>query len=133
MPTRKDEPKTVITGGGAHIKNLSTQGGEVVFGDQVKTVYQQQGASGEDLLKLLAELRTLLPQAGLAPVEAEAIESDFRVIEEQATKDQPKASLIKAKLKGIAALIQDAGKTSDAVEKMLKLLGKGAVVAGTLF
>ena len=55
MPASKNEPKTVNTGGGAHINNLSTEGGDVVFGDQVKTVYQQQGASGEDLLKLLGK------------------------------------------------------------------------------
>ena len=80
----------------------------------------------------MAELRTLLPQADLAPDETEAIEGDFRVVEEQAAKDQPKASLIKAKLKGIATIIQEAGKASDAAEKMLKLLGKGAALAGSL-
>jgi hypothetical protein len=99
----------------------------------VKTLYQQQGASIEDLVKLLAEVRALLPQAGLEPDEAEAIEGDFRVVEQQAAKEQPKGSLIKAKLKGIAEVVQETGKTGDAVEKIVKLLAKGVALAGALF
>ena len=64
---------------------------------------------------------------------AEVIEGDFRVVEQQAAKDQPKGNLIKAKLKSISEVIQETGKTSDAVEKILKLLGKGVKLVGALF
>jgi DNA-binding transcriptional MerR regulator len=124
----------VQTGGGAYIGgNVSTGGGDFVGRDQVKTVYQQQGVSIEDLRKLLAEVRALLPQAGLDPEMAEVVEGDFKVVEAQAAKDQPAASLIKRKLNAIAETVQEAGKTSDAVDKILKLLARGMALVGALF
>jgi hypothetical protein len=134
MASHKNDPKPVNTVGGAYIGgNVDTGGGDFVGRDQVKTVHQQQGASVEDLSRLLAEVRALLPDAGLDRDEMDVIAGDFRVVEEQAAKDQPKAGLIKAKLKGIAGVIQETGKTSDAVTKILTLLGKGAALAGALF
>lgn len=124
----------VETGGGAYVGgNVSTGGGDFVGRDQVKTVYQQGGASIEDLRKLLAEIRALLPQVGLDPDIKDVIEGDFEVVEAQAAKDQPMGSLIKRKLNGIAETIQEAGKTSDAVDKILKLLAKGVALVGALF
>jgi hypothetical protein len=112
---------------------VSTGGGDFVGRDQVKTVHKQEGASVEDLLKLLAEVRALLPEAKLESDVAEVDEGDFRVVEEQAAKDRPQAGLIKAKLKGIAEVIQKTGKASDGVGKILTLLTKGAALAGALF
>jgi hypothetical protein len=134
MPTPKNDSKGVDTGGGAYVGgNVSTGGGDFVGRDQVKTVHQQQGVALGDLTKLLAEVRKLLPEAGLDRDEMDAIEGDFRVVEEQAAKDQPKGGLIKAKLEGIGEVIQETGKTSDAVTKILALLGKGAALAAALF
>jgi hypothetical protein len=133
MASHKNDPKPVNTGGAAYVGGNVYSEGDFVGRDQVKTVYQQQGASIEDLARLLAEVRTLLPEAGLDRDEMDVIEGDCRVVEQQAAKDQPKAGLIKAKLKGIAGVIQETGKTSDAVTKILTLLGKGAVLAGALF
>jgi len=134
MATSKTDPHSVDTGGGAYIGGqVDTGGGDFVGRDQVKTVHQAQGASVEDFVKLMAEVRTLLPRAGLDPEVNEVIEGDFQVLEEQATKERPKGGIVKAKLKGISALIQETGKTSDAVVKILELLGKGAALAGTLF
>lgn len=133
MPTSNKDPKTIDTGGGAYFGGSVTAGGDVVGRDQTKTVYHQEGASIEDLRKLLGELRALLPHAALEPDIAEVIEGDFKVVEAQTAKEQPMGALIKSKLKGISDLIQETGKTSDAVEKILKLLGKGLALAGTLF
>ena len=134
MTTSKKDPPSVDTGGGAYMGGrVDTGGGDFVGRDQVKTVHQQQGASVEDLARLLAEVRKLLPQAGLDPEVTEVIEGAFRVPEDQAAKDQPKGGIIKAKLKGISELIQETGKTSDAAAKILTLLGKGATPAGALF
>jgi hypothetical protein len=134
MAASKKDPHSVDTGGGAYIGgSVKTKGGDFVGRDQVKTVHQQQGASAEDLVKLMAEVRALLPRAGLDPDVTEVIEGDFRVVEEQAAKEQPKGGIVKAKLKGISEMIQETGKTSDAVAKILKLLGKGAALAAALF
>lgn len=133
MPTSKKDPETIDTGGGAYIGGSVTAGGDFVGRDQTKTVYHQEGASIENLRKLLGELRALLPQAELEPDIAEVIEGDFKVVEAQTAKDRPMGALIKSKLKGVSDLIQETGKTSDAVEKILKLLGRGLALAGTLF
>lgn len=132
--TSNNDPRSINTGGGAYFGgNVETQGGDLVGRDQIKTVNQQQGASVEDLAKLLAEVRNLLPHLGLDQDLAEAIEGDFRVVEAQTAKEQPKGGLIKTKLAGMTEVIQEAGKTSDAVEKVLKLLGRAATLAGALF
>jgi hypothetical protein len=134
MASQNSDSKTIDTGGGAYIGgNVSTGGGDFVGRDQVKTVHKQEGASVQDLLKLLADVRALLPEAELESDVAEVIEGDFRVVEEQTAKDRPKAGLIKAKLQGIAGVIQETGKTSEAVGKILTLLTKGAALAGALF
>ena len=96
MATPKNDPNAVDTSGGAYLGgSVVMGGGDFVGRDQVKTVHQGQGASVEDLLKLLAEMRALLPQAGLDRDDVEAIEGDFRVVEAQAGKDQPKGGLIR--------------------------------------
>ncbi|MEA3278645.1 MAG: hypothetical protein U9Q81_25780 [Pseudomonadota bacterium] len=121
------------TGGGAYVGgNVSTGGGDFVGRDQVKTVYQQ-GASVKDLERLLDEIRDLLPQADLNTELAQVIDADFRMVEDQAAKEHPMGGLIKSRLNGILQMIQEAGETSDAVEKILKLLGKGVALAGALF
>jgi len=134
MPATKNDPKTVDTGGGGYFAGkVETGGGDVVGGNQFKTVHQQQAVSLGELLQIIREIRTLLPQAGLEPDEAEAIEGDFRVIEEQTAMDPPKGGLIKAKLTAAIEQIQAAGKTSDAITRILALLRQGAVLAGSLF
>lgn len=126
--------RIVQTGGGAYIGgSVSTGGGNFIGRDQIKTVYPQAGGSVEDLLMLLREVRVLLPQASLDPDVADAIEGDFRVVEGQAGKAEPQGGLIKAKLKGIAGVIQETAKTSEAADKILGLLAKGAALAGALF
>jgi hypothetical protein len=124
----------VQTGGGAYIGgNVDTGGGDFVGRDQIKTSYRQEGASIEELRKLLVEARALLPQAGLDTETAEIIDADFQVVEAQAAKDEPRGSLIKAKLKGISEMIRESGKNADAVDKILKVLAKGAAWVGALF
>ncbi|WP_295387902.1 hypothetical protein [uncultured Thiodictyon sp.] len=132
--THSDQPR-VHTGGGAYIGgNVTTGSGDFVGRDQVKTIHQtQEGASAADLVKLLAEVRALLPQAGLDPTSAQAIEGDFRIVEEQAAKPEPKGGLIKSRIKSAMDLIQDAGESSDALEKVVTLVGRAAAMAAAIF
>jgi hypothetical protein len=133
MADPKNDPRSVDTGGAAYVGgNVDTGGGDFVGRDQVKMV-RQEGVSAAELTKLLAEVRTLLPQAGLRPEEAQAIEGDFRVVEDQAAQAQPKAALIKGRLKGASELIREAGTNADAVDKILKLLGRGLALVTGLF
>jgi len=125
--------KVVQTGGGVYVGgSVDTGGGDFVGRDQLKTVYPP-GASVDDLRKLVAEIRNLLPRADLDSDVEEAIEGDFDLIEEQMANDRPRGALIKPRLKGILEMIQEAGKTTEAVEKLAKLLGRGVALAGALF
>jgi hypothetical protein len=134
MATTSKDPKNIDTGGGAFVGGSVTAGGDFVGRDQVKTVQgHREGASTEELTGLLAEIRALLPQAGVEADVAEVIEGDFRVVEAQMAKEEPKGGLVKARLKAISDVIQETGKVSVATEKILKLLGKGVALAGTLF
>jgi hypothetical protein len=133
MATSKKDPQSVQTGGGAYVGGrVDTGGGDFVGRDQINTA-TQEGVSVADLTRLLAEVRTLLPQAGLKPDLAQAIEGDFRVIEDQAAQGEPKGTLIKSRLKGASELIQEAGTNADAVEKILTLLGRGLALVTGLF
>ena len=134
MATKSKDPKDIDTGGGAIVGGSVTAGGDFVGRDQIKTVQgHREGASIEELTGLLAEIRTLLPQAGVEADVAEVIEGDFRVVETQVAKEEPKGGLVKARLKAISEVIQETGKVSEATEKILKLLGKGVALAGALF
>lgn len=119
---------------GVHIGGSVTVHGDFVGRDQFKTIHQsQEGASVADLVRLLAEVRALLPQAGLDPDSARAIEGDFRIVEEQAAKAEPKSGLIKSRLNSAMDLIQGAGKTSEALEKIAVLVGRVAAMAAGIF
>lgn len=134
MANTTTEAPSVDTGGAAYIGgNVDTGGGDFVGRDQVKILYPPEGATVADLTRLLTEVRTLLPQAGLDQDTVQAIEGDFRIVEEQAVKPEPKGALIKNKLKGAADLIQETGKTADGVEKVLTLVGRAVAVAAALF
>ncbi|WP_295458978.1 hypothetical protein [uncultured Thiodictyon sp.] len=135
-PAPKSGSGTVVrTGGGVYIGgSVTTGGGDFVGRDQFKTLYQtQEGASAADLVRLLAEVRALLPQAGLDPASAQAIEGDFRIVEEQAAKTEPKGGLIKSRIKSAMELIQGAGESSDALEKVVTLVGRAAAMAAAIF
>jgi len=135
MTRSKKGPDSVSTGGGAFVGgSVNTAGGDFVGRDQVKTLTQhQEGASVADLMALLTEVRALLPGTGLDPDTARVIEGDFRVVEEQAAKATPKGGLITSRLKGIAELIQQGGKATDALERIGTLLGKAIAMAAALF
>ncbi|MGH8585747.1 MAG: PIN domain-containing protein, partial [Gammaproteobacteria bacterium] len=77
---------------------------EDVGRDQHKVVHGQP-ATIEDFTRLLAELRVLLARARLDPDTKDAIDADFKMVEAQVQKPEPKRSLIEPKLKSIAGVL----------------------------
>ena len=146
----KDEArgKKVNTGGGAYVGgDVHTGGGEFVGRDKVvqatagatavggdwTQAAAQQGVTGDDFVRLLAAMRELLPQSGLDTETAEVIDGDFRVIEEQAHKPQPKGTIILSKLKGVTELLTTAVAASEAAQKLLPMARQAVEWAGALF
>lgn len=137
----KGSGRQIDTGGGTYVEgNVDTGGAPFVGGNQVvkaeggsiatggsmtdstvtisNTTAQQQGVSVADLVALLAEMRALLPQAGLDQENLEAIDGDFRIVEEQAKKEKPKRGLALNRLKSAAELISSVSGAAVAVEKL---------------
>lgn len=149
MTKKKEQPQSIDTGGGAYIGGEVKAGGDFVGRDQViitgdgnvvgdgssATVIKQvgEGATLEEFLRLLAELRQALPAAGLDPDTAEVIEADVKVVEEQAQKEKPNAPLIVAKLKSIAEVLTAAGTVATATQKLLPLAQQAFTWAQQLF
>lgn len=113
------EQKDGTTTGGVHIGGNTTVHGDMVGGNQTKTVVQQQqGADIAQLRALIKEMRNLLPQAGLSPDEREYLVGDFEVVEAQANRDEPPAKPIRQRLEGISKAIEQSGKTTEAAIKL---------------
>ena len=147
--TKKKQPQPIDTGGGAYIGGDVKAEGDFVGRDQViitgdgnvvgdqssATVIKQvtEGATLEEFLRLLAELRQALPAAGLDPDTAEVIEADVQVVEEQAQKEKPSTAVIVAKLKSIAEVLTASGAVATAAQKLLPLAQQALTWAQQLF
>ena len=147
--TKKKQPQHIDTGGGAYIGGDVKASGDFVGRDQViitgdgnvvgdqssATVIKQvtEGATLEEFLRLLAELRQALPAAGLDPDTAEVIEADVQVVEEQAQKEKPSTAVIVAKLKSIAEVLTASGAVATAAQKLLPVAQQALTWAQQLF
>ena len=142
--------RQINTDGGAYIGgNVTMGGGKFVGRDDVTvvgdgnvvgdrsqaTVTKQanQGATVEAFTRLLAEIRTLLPQAGLDLETAQSVDADVQVIEQQAAKPKPNATIIASKLEEVTKLLTAAGGLAIAGGKLLPLAQKAVEWAGQLF
>lgn len=129
--SEKDKPANhapINTGGGAHFGGPVTAGGDIVGRDQHKVVYGQP-ATIEDFTRLLAELRGFLAEARLDPDTKDAVDADFKVVEAQVQKPEPKRGLIETKLNSITGMLGSADKAAGATQGLIE---KGAALASTL-
>ena len=129
---------SVTTGGGKFVgrDDVTVVGDGNVVGDRSQaTVTKQahQGATVEAFTRLLAEIRTLLPQAGLDLEIAQSVDADVQVIEQQAAKPKPNATIIASKLEEVTKLLTAAGGLAIAGGKLLPLAQKAVEWAGQLF
>jgi hypothetical protein len=104
----------------------------IVTGDR-NLIGQQQGITLAEFTRLLAELRALLPQAGLGAETAEVVDADVKVVQEQAARPRPNAAIIASKLESVTKLLAAAGGAVTAGEKLLPLAQKAVEWAGQLF
>lgn len=130
--SKQQKDGSVNTGGGAYVGgNVNTDGGDFVGRD--KTVHSQAaGTSLADLTTLVAEMRRLLPEAGLDTETTEVIDADFTVVEAQVAKPAPNKAIVVAKLTSVAALLSAVGATVVAAKPLLPLAQQALEWAGRL-
>lgn len=130
-----EKPTEVNTGGGAYVGgNVTTGGGSFVGRDQtIHVSATQAGATVAEFAALLAQMRAGLPAVGLDRETAEAVDADFRVVEDQAARDKPNKALILGKLEGAVKVLTAAAGAAAAVEKLLPAAQKAVEMAGQLF
>jgi hypothetical protein len=115
---------------------ISIQGDGNVIGDGSRsTVIKQstQGATVDEFLELLSKLREIVPQAGIDPDVAEAIESDLERAEAQAQKPKPNAALILSRVRSAAELLATAEGVWSITERIRPLAQQALEWAGRLF
>ena len=156
--SKRDRPDRIDTGGGAFIGGgVHTGGGKFIGRDEVVKVGDRgvyvggdirgstvvtsnhvvigaavQGASLVDLTRLLAEIRALLPAAGLGRDIADVVDADVRVVEAQVARTQPSKAIVVGRLKGIAELLAAAGGGAAAAEKLAPRVEKAVALANQL-
>jgi hypothetical protein len=142
MAEKEQSKRSINTQGGAYVEGgVTTGGGDFVGRDQNKVVVQgnvegstlvvgsdnqvtgtQNAASLTDLVRLVDEIRAQLPQSGLDPDTQEVVEGDFRVVENQLAKPEPKKALILPKLKSIAEVLTVGAVAGEAVQKLAPMV-----------
>jgi len=141
---KSDQPQINTAGGpfvGRDQVTKATGGSVIVTGGKVgdiitghgNVIGQQQGVSLEEFAHLLAEMRKLLPHAGLAPDVVDVIDADFRVVEEQIAKKKPTVAIILSKLEGAAKMLTTMSGAAVAAQKLAPLAQKAVEWAGQLF
>jgi hypothetical protein len=128
MVDKKKPEHRINTGGGdfvdgnqnkVHVNNMG--GGMLVVGNQNVVSAQQTGAGLADLVRLVAEMRALLPRVQLDSEVRAVVEADLKVVEEQTAKPEPKKALVLPKLKSIVETLATAAVAGDAIQKLLPI------------
>jgi hypothetical protein len=136
MTTSKQDKSVVNTGGGgAYVGGGVTTGrGNFIGRDKLVGVTQsREGASLEEFLALLTQMRALFPQAGFEEHKARTIEGDLRVVEGEAKAPKPDGGFLVGRLEGIRKLLEATGGVTETAGKLLRLAQKAWEWGRTLF
>jgi hypothetical protein len=106
MVTDKNgEPRSVNTGGGAYVGGNVNVGGDFVGRDQVKQIQVTSGITVDQFRDLVAQIRREVRKAGLEPGDAEIVDAEVTVIEEEAAKERPDRTIVVSRLKKIGEVL----------------------------
>ncbi len=94
---------------------------------------QTTGVTVDEFLRLLAELRQAIPQAGLDPDEAEVTVADLQVAETQARQAKPNARLILSRITNVVQLLATADGALGMLQRLQPLAQQLQTWAGQLF
>ena len=113
----------IETGGGAYIGgNVRVTGGDFIGRDKIVTPPAAPAVTVDDLLRLLAQARELLPAAGLDAPTAQVIQSDLETAEAQARQERPNRAIVVAKLKSVAEVLGAVGSAATGLSRLLPLV-----------
>jgi hypothetical protein len=154
-PDLPHQPKVVDTGGGAlflgavHAQEVtgrdritvgdrgvavggSLSGSTIVTGDGNR-VELGSNVTLQEFRALLAELRALMPQAGLEERRASILVQDLRLVEEEAGAARPDRALIVTRLKGVTEALKGPALPQEADKMLLPMAEKALAAARNLF
>jgi hypothetical protein len=103
----------------------SVVGSTIVTGDGNRV---EQGASMDEFLALLEELRQKIRDAPLAADVAEDLEAEAADVERKARREAPNGAMILGKLKTITELLSGASGLAEKLVPMARRLGEMAAV-----
>ncbi|HEX9734554.1 MAG TPA: hypothetical protein VGG06_21490 [Thermoanaerobaculia bacterium] len=103
----------------------SVVGSTIVTGDGNRV---EQGASMDEFLALLEELRQKIRDAPLAADVAEDLEAEAADVERKARRDAPNDAMILGKLKTITELLSGAAGLGEKLVPLARRLGEMAAV-----
>jgi hypothetical protein len=162
MTSKKTGDNLVDTGGGTYVGgNINTGGGDFVGRDKIdnsnrsvsvggnvgnsnivtgdhnqvsNTVTQtQQNATPEAFIALIAQMQTLISQAGLAEHRAEAAANDLQTVTKVAKSDKPDGGFIAERLEGLKKILDTTNSLTETGEKLLPLAKQAIDWARVLF
>lgn len=124
---------TRINIGGAYIGGNVTAGGDVVGRDKTTINATQQTVDVEHFQALLAELRALIPEAGLAQRNARIIDADVAVVEAETSESKPNRAIIVSKLNSLTEILKASGNLTEAGQRLMPLAQKALEWGNQLF
>ena len=110
----------------------SVSGSTIVTGDGNR-VELASNVTLQEFLALLAELRALIPQAGLEERRVSTLVQDLRLVQEEAGAARPDRPLIVTRLKGVTGGPEGAGAAQEADKMLLPMAEKALAAARNLF
>ncbi|AGA90290.1 hypothetical protein Thimo_1505 [Thioflavicoccus mobilis 8321] len=126
MNENKQDPPNQHIEGGAFFGTVTA--GKVIGRDQKVIV---QGSSAADLARLIAEIRALLPEAGLPAERRQAVEAKLIEVDQTLAGPAPEGGALRARLDAVRGLLEQGAQAGTALETLLGLVGRAvSTVAG---
>lgn len=121
-----------ITGG------IRIRGDGNVIGDDntvsvTKTKTVTQGATPDDFVALMAQMRELLRTTNLNEDDRDTVETNLKTAQKEAKKDKPRLPLIESSLKSIESLVKSTEGIGSAAAKLLPMIPQAVELARQLF
>ncbi len=92
-----------------------------------------QGVALNDLLALLAQVRTQVQTSDLPADDREAVEANLKTVEKEAAKEKPRLAVVESSLKSVESMVQSTETIGTTAAKLLPMIYQAVEYARLLF
>lgn len=124
--------RNVISTGGINIKGDGNVLGSSNTVNVTKTT-TTQGASLNDFVALIAQMRGLLQSSNLSEDDRDTFETNLKTVEKEAEKEKPRLKLIESSLSSIKSLVESTEGIGAAAAKLMPMLSQAVDFVHQLF